>query len=772
MTLDDVLFRKRSRIALLAILLLGLLVAPSMALAPIANFSADPTSGACLYVNSEDCRVDVQFTDLSENLGLNTTWYWESRNDLGYYEFESFSTDQNPYTPSSWGPGAYSIRLTVTNDEGSNTSEKIGFLNFTEGPPWEFFTGDDFETGGFSKWGTVVNATINSTSPIIGNHSATLIGVDEVDQALLISLEAEEFNKVSLDYRFDGGDGSLTLSNDNTDDYIPYVDGGVHHEEYTFASTSDVLYVLNPTPWPVTVDNITISYIPPPPLLNGDFEIFPDEYWSPQGDSTQSDVSPIGGNYSWHINATEIYADLSYWTPMRDYCHSSFDYQFVGSSGSFIYGDDNGVYDEIAYADNEVHHVSHFGSLSSGVGFAFYSNDADFRIDNVVLDTEAPVVTITGLSPNRGLNGTTAHVTVTGTGFPGWDDLAGFILIDAPTDQEATDLIVGYNITVDPDTQFEVDFDLVDKPAANWYVELITSLGGGGPYYYYTEETFEVYDAEPPVADFECTPLEIADGGTTVCTDLSTNTPTSWLWEYSRSDEPDDWGGGYTDQNPEIEINTGGGITLNIRLTASNDYGSDNETKTDYITVIEPPLITLTATDPTTAANNTIIHINATGTNFTQGTVEGFGLYNESTSTGIIGTNVTVTSPTTLEADLDLTDGGAFDFPAGIYRSYIGAEPEFFGPDFTVTAPAETPPEANFVVDNSSIPKLPGRSAQFNDTSTGSPDSWTWSFGDGSANVTTQNVTHRYSRPGYFTVGVTATTAAGSSSSNSHIWVI
>jgi PKD repeat protein len=45
---------------------------------------------------------------------------------------------------------------------------------------------------------------------------------------------------------------------------------------------------------------------------------------------------------------------------------------------------------------------------------------------------------------------------------------------------------------------------------------------------------------------------------------------------------------------------------------------------------------------------------------------------------------------------------------------------------------------------------------QFNDTSTQSPDSWSWSFGDGSSS-TDQNATHQYATAGTYTVALTAT---------------
>ncbi|MCH6471365.1 PKD domain-containing protein [Sinomonas terrae] len=58
----------------------------------------------------------------------------------------------------------------------------------------------------------------------------------------------------------------------------------------------------------------------------------------------------------------------------------------------------------------------------------------------------------------------------------------------------------------------------------------------------------------------------------------------------------------------------------------------------------------------------------------------------------------------------------------------------------------------------------------FTDTSTGSPTSWAWDFGDG-ATSTAQNPSHTYAAPGTYTAKLTATNAAGSNSTSSSIAV-
>lgn len=60
---------------------------------------------------------------------------------------------------------------------------------------------------------------------------------------------------------------------------------------------------------------------------------------------------------------------------------------------------------------------------------------------------------------------------------------------------------------------------------------------------------------------------------------------------------------------------------------------------------------------------------------------------------------------------------------------------------------------------SSSNPALPGATINFNDTSSGTPITWDWGFGDGSANETTQNVSHAYTLPGAYQVFLNVTNA-------------
>jgi len=81
----------------------------------------------------------------------------------------------------------------------------------------------------------------------------------------------------------------------------------------------------------------------------------------------------------------------------------------------------------------------------------------------------------------------------------------------------------------------------------------------------------------PPVANFSGTPLSDVVPLTVVFTDSSSNTPTSWLWDFGDASSD-------TVQNPSHTYLAEG--TYTVTLTATNAGGSDGETKAAYIIVL------------------------------------------------------------------------------------------------------------------------------------------------------------------------------------------
>jgi len=79
-----------------------------------------------------------------------------------------------------------------------------------------------------------------------------------------------------------------------------------------------------------------------------------------------------------------------------------------------------------------------------------------------------------------------------------------------------------------------------------------------------------------PVAAFSGTPLSGTVPVAVVFTDASTNSPTSWVWDFGDS-------GTATTQNPTHSYVQSGSYT--VTLTATNASGSDDEVKAAYVVV-------------------------------------------------------------------------------------------------------------------------------------------------------------------------------------------
>ncbi|MCD4731894.1 MAG: PKD domain-containing protein, partial [Bacteroidales bacterium] len=84
-------------------------------------------------------------------------------------------------------------------------------------------------------------------------------------------------------------------------------------------------------------------------------------------------------------------------------------------------------------------------------------------------------------------------------------------------------------------------------------------------------------NGDKPIAEFTVDHTTVNYGYTINFTDESSNIPTSWSWDFGDGDSS-------TLQNPSYKYNSTDIFT--VTLTATNEYGSNTETKTDYITVV------------------------------------------------------------------------------------------------------------------------------------------------------------------------------------------
>ncbi|MDW5550158.1 glutaminyl-peptide cyclotransferase [Methanosarcina sp.] len=232
-----------------------------------------------------------------------------------------------------------------------------------------------------------------------------------------------------------------------------------------------------------------------------------------------------------------------------------------------------------------------------------------------------------------------------------------------------------------------------------------------------------------PFANFSAKPTEGKVPLTVAFTDESIRSPTKWKWTF---------GDGTTSnkQNPTHKYSKLGRYT--VTLTATNDNGSSTETKTNYIKVVTKPVANFTSSVTYGKAP-----LNVKFTDTSTGTptkwIWNFG----------DGSKSVLQNPTHKYSK------------AGIYTVNLTVN-NTAGRN-TVTKTDYIIVVAKPVAEFSAKPtkgKAP-LTVAFNDTSTGSPIKWRWSFGDETIS-TKQNPTHKYSKAGIYTVVLTATNYNGS----------
>ncbi|GAA1253586.1 phytase [Arthrobacter pascens] len=245
-----------------------------------------------------------------------------------------------------------------------------------------------------------------------------------------------------------------------------------------------------------------------------------------------------------------------------------------------------------------------------------------------------------------------------------------------------------------------------------------------------------------PVASFTASPTSGTVPLAVNFTDTSTGGPTAWAWEFGDGETA-------TVQNPSHTYTAAG--TYTARLTATNAAGSTSSTRT--ITVDPPggtaPVASFTAS-PTSGTVPLAVSFTDTSTGNPTSWAWEFG----------DGETATVQNPSHTYAT------------AGTYTARLTATNAAGSTSstrtITVDPPGGTAPVASFTASPTSgtVPLA----VNFTDTSTGNPTSWAWEFGDGGT-ATAQNPSHTYTSAGSYTARLTATNAAGSTSSTRTITV-
>ena len=254
-----------------------------------------------------------------------------------------------------------------------------------------------------------------------------------------------------------------------------------------------------------------------------------------------------------------------------------------------------------------------------------------------------------------------------------------------------------------------------------------------------TSAVFTVNIGDAPVASFTGTPTSGYGALTVNFTDGSTNTPTSWEWDFGDGDTSNS-------QNPQhIYDAVSAPTTFTVRLIASSPFGVSTSTRTNYISVTEPaPGASFTGT-PLNGYGPLTVNFtdNSSGTPTSWAWTFGDGGTSNVADPQHI--YATVAAPTTYTVRLIVSN--IFGTTTSTRTNYI-----------SVTEPS---PVADF--DGTPLSGYGPLTVNFTDSSLNTPTSWAWTFGDGGTSTqrNPQRIYAAVSAPTTYTVRLIVTNAYG-----------
>ena len=681
---------------------------------PVVNFWGTPRSG--------DAPLSVTFKDITT--GSPTAWNW----DLGD---GTTSTDQNP-THLYSAAGTYTIKLTATNAAGSNTLTKYYYLTLTG-------TAAQTPVAAFSASPTSGNAPLDVTFTDSSTGTPTAWSWNFGDGNTSAVQNPKHTYPTAGTYTV-----TLTVTNaagSNTVTKTNYISAGA-----AAAQTPVAAFSASPTSGNAPL-NVTFT----------DSSTGSPTAWKWNlGDGTNSTVqNPVhkysaAGTYTVTLTATNaassntltktsyiIVGTTAAQTPVAAFSASPtsgnapLDVTFTDSSTgtptawSWNFGDG-----ATSAVQNPKHTYPTAGTytVTLTVTNAAGSNTAT-KSAYITAGTTAqkPVVNFWGTprSGNAPLSVTFKDIT---TGSPtawNWDFGDGA----SSTDQNPTHIY---------------------SAAGNYIIKLTASNAAGSTVLSkYNYITVTGTAAQTPVAAFSASPTSGNSPLDVTFTDSSTGTPTAWSWNFGD-------GTNSAIQNPKHTYSTAG--TYTVALTATNAAGSNTVTKTSYVivgtTAAQKPVAAFSAS-PT--SGNSPLDVIFTDSSTGTPTAWSWNFGDGSSSTQKSPTHTYSTAGT---YTVTLTATNAAGSNTVTKTSYITAT--------TAGTTVQKPVINCWGSPRSGTAPL---TVTFKDSSTGSPTAWSWSFGDGTSS-TVQNPKHTYSAAGSYTIKLTVTNAAGSTTTTKNNYIV
>ena len=247
-----------------------------------------------------------------------------------------------------------------------------------------------------------------------------------------------------------------------------------------------------------------------------------------------------------------------------------------------------------------------------------------------------------------------------------------------------------------------------------------------------------ISSGQAPVANFTSNKVSGCSPLTVTFQDLSTNSPTSWVWDFGNGQLS-------SQQNPVVNYSSPG--TYTVKLVARNSSGIDEEEKINYITVFPAPVADFTADITTACLPGTIQFTDLSTTPAGAGTITSWSwnFGDGSPASTMQNPSHTYTTPGFYSVSLAITSStGCQSFKSiGRYIRIING----IDVDFIHSQPGTCQGPFNI---------------SFQDQSSGPGNlTYLWNFGNGGPTSTLPNPTTTYTTAGTYPVQLTVQSDLG-----------
>ena len=585
-------------------------MAASLAFLVIEYPESGPVAGFSVNVTSGTAPLAVQFTD--QSTGQVTSWAWDFEND-GIID----STEQNPtYTYTS--QGTYTVNLTVTGPDGSDSEVKTGFITAT-GPSHPDLVITQVTTNAdelFAHESNTINATVSNDGTADAGvftvrinasgavYNVSIPGLDHGEQqqvqvtdttlrtmgdSVTITATADPGNAIT---ESDETNNALTITKTVVNNGYKgkrWTDGDDLHTVLVFDGPYEVVYSAGDSAyrgakWLFATANWTSTDLPVPTGATViDARLYQGYSYNKMG-TDPAFAASFNGNT---VSPVATYRDTkgygSYNYPYGLYVYNVTD--FFNSDGNTLVltpegtpGTTNdyslyGAYLVVTYSDSattekQIWINEEFDMVYSGSARSVTSDEGTTYAVFAGIDT-------------TDMTGAEAVAILASAGDTG---KSRFFF----NEYEYTGFWEDYIAT--PQIGFSV-YDVTDALSSGENTARLQSYdsgNGGDNMYAMTTILIVEKSATGIFADFKASstsgeaPLQIR------FTDQSTGSPVSWAWDFENDGIIDS-----TEQDPTWIYNSAG--TYTVKLTVTNDAGSDDETKTGYITVTAAPIAPVAA---------------------------------------------------------------------------------------------------------------------------------------------------------------------------------